>query len=354
VNFLRKIFGPVTTHEVPSKSAQPTAPSAPDATAARPQPTPAPAPVPPPAAPAVETTLLTVPGPVWLPTDSPAAELYPAKAGDTPIIAFIGGSAELDPDLARDPSHAAGPALLSRALPLYLAEQVELSTTAMAQTLVSWVVKPRPGFIVGGKNWDDATAARHASRGESADPADYVVVCHLLCLADPWLIELRLVRTSDAACLATASASCPAADPGAALPGITRSLLTHLAKFAGIPADPTADPFATPQLPSKGISAYLMSLEQLLGIRIAALDGADSTLHHEEAILQHQLGFCLAAPGHLPARLLFANTLRALSPLRPEATDAFRERAEQLNQQHPLPEPAQSVLQRLHDETFAA
>ena len=97
-----------------------------------------------------------------------------------------------------------------------------------------------------------------------------------------------------------------------------------------------------------------MSLEQLLGIRIAALDGADSLLHHEEAVLQHQLGFCNAAPGHVPARLLFAHTLRALSPLRPEVTDSFRERAEQLNQQYPLPEPARSVLHRLHDETFAA
>lgn len=350
MNFLRKIFGPVTTHEVPSKSAQPAAPAASDATPAIPQPASAPDPAPNPADPAVETTLLTVPGPVWLPTDSPAAELYPAKAGDAPIIALIGGSAELDPDLSRDPAHAAGPALLSRALPLYLAEQVELSTSAMAQTLVSWVVKPRPGFIVGGKNWDDATAARHASRGETADPADYVVVCHLLCLADPWLIELRLVRTSDAACLATVSASCPSADPGAALPGLTRSLLAQLAKFAGIPADP----FASQPLPPKGISAYLMSLEQLLGVRIAALDGADSTLHHETAILQHQLGFCLAVPAHLPARLLFAHTLRGLSLLRTEAADAFREHSEKLNQQHPLPEPAQSVLSRLHDETFAA
>ena len=163
MNFLRKIFGPVTTHEVPSKSANSPAPSAPSASsapgspaasAARPQPAPEAAPRRP----------RRRDHPPHRPRPRLAAHRFPRRRTlpcqgrrRSHLIAFIGGSAELDPDLARDPAHAAGPALLSRALPLYLAEQVELCTSAMAQTLVSWIVKPRPGFIVGGKNWDDAT-----------------------------------------------------------------------------------------------------------------------------------------------------------------------------------------------------
>lgn len=79
------------------------------------------APIQPPAAP-VEITLLTVPGPVWLPPDSPAMDLFAAKAEDAPLIAFLGGSAEFAPEVVSAGGAGVDAASrLARALPLYLA-----------------------------------------------------------------------------------------------------------------------------------------------------------------------------------------------------------------------------------------
>lgn len=296
----------------------------------------------------IETTLLALEGPVWLPGDSPAAELYPAKSADAPVIAFLGGSADLGPssDPARRPVAQAA-ACLSRALPLYLADHVEFTTAAATRTLVSWVVKPNPGFILGGKNWDDATAAHHARRSPADLPADYLVVTHLVCRADPWIIELRLVRTIDAACLATLSAPCSPADPAAALPALAGELLGRLAAQADLPAQPSD--FSPPTS-----SAYLVRLEQLLAIRIAAHSPDPSFLHGERETLDGQLQLCAGQPASLPLRLLLVHTLLGLRHLRPALIPEFRDRILELQTDHPLPEPAHSVITRLLDDLFAA
>jgi len=295
----------------------------------------------------IETTLLAVEGPVWLPGDSPAAELFPAKSADAPVIAFLGGSADLGPssDPARRPVAQAA-ACLSRALPLYLADHVEFATASATRTLVSWVVKPNPGFILGGKNWDDATAAHHARKSPAELPADYLVITHLVCRATPWTIELRLVRTIDAACLATFSAPCSPADPAAALPALTGELLRHLAARADLPTLPSD--FSPPTS-----SAYLVLLEQLLAIRIAAHSPDTAFLHGERETLHAQLQLCSTQPASLPLRLLLVHTLLGLHHLRPSIIPEFRERILQLQTDHPLPEPARAVVTRLLDDLFA-
>lgn len=299
----------------------------------------------------VELTLLALEGPSWLSPESPAAELYPAKANDALLVAFHGASAELPPpDASGRPPLADAPARLVRALPLFLAEQVELHTSAMARTLVPWLVKPHPGFILGGSAWDDATASRHARGSVADDPADYVVVTHLRCLAEPWTIELRLVRTIDAACLATASVACPSADPGLALPELVRELFAALAAHAEIAS--TAESQG-PAAPAPGIR-YLLALEQLLAVRTAGIDPAKSTLRNERELLDGQLAFCAEQPDNLPLRLILANTLGAMKRARPEIVADYRERVERLDAEHPLPEPARAVTARLFAAVFAA
>ncbi len=374
MNFFRKLFGakpatpptpsPATPPAPPAKPAQtPVVPPTPPAaeppprvtfssvtpSAAESAPAPLPPSPPPPAAPVqIETTLLTIDGPVWLPLDSPAIELFAAKTDHAPVIAFIGGSAEVGAP-AGTPEHAAlvaSAGRLSRALPLYLADQVELGTDALTRTLVSWLVKPAPGFILGGKNWDDATAAHHVRRSAADDPADYVVVTHLVCDRDPWRVELRLVRTIDAACLATITASCPADDPGAMLPGLARDLLAELATHLELPSH-------APEHALPASSDCLLRLEQLLAVRTAALPGASATLRGEREILEGQLRLCHEHPASLPVRLLFIHSLGAMGKVRPAIRAEFRERAESLHREQPLPEPAQAVLTRLLGEVFA-
>lgn len=382
MSIFRKLFGskPAASPATPSPAPAPIAPATPPAPAPAPasQPPaaapfipltqttpPAPggnlsvswsppsAPAPLPSAP-VEVTLLTVPGPVWLSPDSPAMDLFPAKAEDAPLIAFLGGSAEFLPEIATAggaPVDAAG--RLARALPLYLAEEIERRTAALAQTLVAWVIKPRPGFILGGKQWDDATASRHARRSEGDGPADLLVATHLDCRTEPWNIELRLVRTIDATCLATFGVPCTPADPGQALPELVRRLLAQLAEKAALPVNdaPLADPAATVVPPFH--SAYLSALEQLLAVRLAGLDGCAGTLRNERQILADQLQLCEAQPASLSARLLLAQTLLGLAKIRPQLSPEYRAQVEQLQETHPLPTPAHMVVAGLFADAFA-
>jgi tetratricopeptide (TPR) repeat protein len=309
------------------------------------------------AAPApLEITLLAVEGPVWLPHDSPATELFDAKAHDAPLVAFLGASAELDPTQpARDgtgntPGDAAG--RLARALPLWLTEQLELQYPSLGRTLVPWVVKPRPGFILGGVPWDDGTASRHARACVADDPADYLVITHLRCLAEPWTIELRLLRTIDAARLATATLTCSPSDPGSALPELGRTLAALLSSYAGI--DFTArNPAAGAPPPPELASAYLLRLDQALAVRTAALEPAGSALRGEREILDGQLHLCLEQPDSLPLRLLFAHTLRSLRKTRPGLPTEYRAHVERLQREHPLAEPAQSVVARILNDALA-
>ncbi len=310
-----------------------------------------------PTAATMEVTLLTIEGPVWLTVDSPAAELLPAKPEHALVVAFLGGTADLgSPDAPNRVQLADGPGRLSRALPLYLAEQVEFSTDAISRTLVPWLVKPRPGFILGGVPWDDATASHHARAAAGEGPADYVVISHLRCHAEPWTIELRLLRTIDAACLATVTTTCTPTDPGRALPGLVRELLGHLAAHADIPAAPQEDTgvkYQVADFPSQTTSTYLLRLEQLLAVRTAALNPEQSPLNGEREILDGQLQLCLDEPDSVPVRLIFAHTLRAMQKVRPAILPEFRARVELLQKEKPLPEPTQSLTARILSETFA-
>ncbi len=302
----------------------------------------------------VQVTLLAVEGPVWLPPESPAVELFPAKADDAPLVAFLGASAELPPpsaDQAKAAQIADAAGRLSRALPLYLVEQVELATPALGRVLVPWLVKPRPGFIMGGIPWDDATASRHARAVVPDDAADYLVITHLRCTAEPWTVELRLVRTIDAACLGGASVPCSLSDPGQALPELARVLHELLSAHADIGLTPPRDSALAPH---PALSNYLLRLEQLLAVRTAGIDPAQSPLHGEREILEGQLGLCLEQPENLPARLIFAHTLKAMRRARPEILPEFRPRAELLQKEKPLAEPARSVITRILSDAFAA
>ncbi len=300
----------------------------------------------------MDVTLLTLAGPVWLPPASPAAELFPAKPVDCPVVAFLGSTAEMP---ATNEPHrmqlADGPGRLSRALPLFLAEQVEFGTEATTRTLVPWIVKPSAGFVLSGVPWKNDEAAAHARKtGPDQKPADHVVVSHLDCRAEPWRIELRLVRTIDAACLATASATCPATDPAQALPTLTRELFTALATESDLQSHISHLNFGPPP----ASSTYLLRLEQLLAVRTAAMNPAQPTLSGEREILDGHLQLCLDEPESVPIRLLFAQTLRGMKKVRPDILPEFRARVDLLQKEKPLSEPAQSIAARIFAEAYAA
>ena len=111
--------------------------------------------------------MLTIEGPVWLRPDSPIAELFPAKLHDSPRVSLLGSTAEAATNSQRVKCQLPDTAgRLSRALPLFLAEQLEFFTVARTYTLIPWIESGSGAFVVSGVRWSDEDAADYARQGE--------------------------------------------------------------------------------------------------------------------------------------------------------------------------------------------
>jgi tetratricopeptide (TPR) repeat protein len=300
----------------------------------------------------MEITLLTISGPVWLKPESPAAELFPVKDVDGPSICFIGGSVEHAVQAERiepQPSDAAG--RLSRAVPLFFAEQTHWRTDARASTLTPWLIRPTSGFVVGGRPWSDEQVAGMARQG--SEPNDYVVTAHLKVQSEPWQLEVRLLRTIDGACLGTLATEFLMASIEVAIPALMEKVLSLLKIETGAVLVPPPSDYLVPGHGS--LANYLLRLEQLLATRCSGMEGVPpGFLSGEREILEGNLHLCLAHPDSLAVRILFAQTLQAMKKIRPDVILEFHDKTALLQRQHPLPGAAQGVLDRLFNECMSA
>ncbi len=296
--------------------------------------------------------MLTIAGPVWLKPESPAAELFPAKPSDAPTVALIGSAAEIISNSKRAQHQMAdSPGRMSRALPLFLAEQLEFGSNARVQTLIPWVTGEAPAFVFSGAAWEDAAAAACARQTETK--SDYVVIVFLKPNSEPWTAELRLVRTIDAKCLGTVTGTLPLAQPEAGIPALARQLLTLLHDQAEVQTTPPPPQYLLPVAPWFG--SYLLRLEQLLAVRCSSMDGVPSGfLSGEREIVDGNLQLCLEFPDNWGVRILFAQTLLAMKRARPAVVAEYREKVARLQREKPLSEPAHSVMQRMLNEVLTA
>lgn len=288
-------------------------------------------------------------GPVWLPSASPAAELFPAAADDAPAIAFLGSSVET-PAAGTGPQFGDGPGRLSRALPLFLAEQVRFGSRARVRPIVPWARNGAPMFVVGRQPWSEQEASHHARTISPACP--FVVVTHVRPATETWRVELRLIRTADAAVVGAAVAEFAIAEPEDALRGLAGELLALLQREAGVAPVSVISEYLAPTGDSFG--HYLLRLEQVLSVRCYTLPGMPAGyLYGEREILDGLLQLCLAQPDNAVPRLMLAQVLQRLQPGRPQIVAEYREKVALLQKDKPLPAPAtQAVLQRLLDAAF--
>ena len=299
----------------------------------------------------MKVAMLTIEGPVWLKPTSPAAELFPAPAGNSISVAFLGSSMEIASNSKRvEQKMADTPGRMSRALPLFLAEQVAFNSNAHVQTLVPWVVGDNPGFVLGGVPWKDEDAANYARQGQLK--SDYVVVTHLKPNTEPWTAELRLVRTIDGKCLGTLAATWPLSNPEKGIPELARQLLTLLAEQAELTVSTSPPAYQVPAAPQ--FAGYLLRLEQLLAVRCAGMDGVKGNfLNGEREIIDGNLKLCLDHPQNVGARILLAQTLMVMKRARPDILPEFKDKLTLLQKEKSLPEPAHGVLQRMFNEVLA-
>ena len=290
-------------------------------------------------------------GPVWLKPSSPAATLFPAKAENSIVVTFLGSTAETatrSEHVERQLSDA--PGQMSRALPLFLAEQIEFCSCARTRTLVPWIVKPEGGFVLSSVAWSDDTAVLHAQQGVAA--SDYVVISHLKTRSEPWTAEVRLVRVKDGKRLGQFEEPLPLSAPADAVFNLVQVLRELFGNEEGFGVRPVPPAYTLPADP--GLLAYLLRLENLLATRCSGTDNvAAGLLNGEREILEGNLDLCLQAPYSVSVRLLLAQTLLAMKRVRPDILPLFADRIRLLQKENPLAEPAQDVVQGIIDEALA-
>lgn len=303
-----------------------------------------------PTEPRVDIAMGTIEGPVWLKQSSHAAELFPVKPQDAASICFLGSSADL-PNKSENVQVqiADAPGRMSRALPLYCAEQVWFSTNARVQTLVPWFTGKTAGFVLSGGPWKDEDAAKYALQGPIK--GDFVVVTHLLCTAEPWKIELRLIRASNHERLAHLSASFQSTKPEYTLPDFAQRLVSLIAQHTRVERLNPPPVYSVPT--EANFATYLLRLEQLLAVRFAAMDGVQrSFLNGEREIIDGNVQLCAACPDNVVTRILLASTLLAMKRIRADLVEEFRDKITLLQEKRPLLEPARNVVQRMFKEAL--
>ena len=105
----------------------------------------------------VQVGMALIQGPVWLKPTEDSAQIAPARQAESPNICFLGSTAALSGEAAGAQWQLANPpGRMSRALPLFLAEQMFFRTGVTVQVLMPVIAGESGAFLLGGAPWSDA------------------------------------------------------------------------------------------------------------------------------------------------------------------------------------------------------
>ncbi len=288
----------------------------------------------------LEIGMLEMIGPVWRRVGGPLEPVFGlGKADNAPVVTILGGSADLPPvegEVAMQLADAVG--RLTRAMPLFLTEQMEFHTVARARTLLPRVAQG--GFVLRGGEWADAEALELA-RGAELAP-DFVVRAHVDTRAQTWVATAKLARAADGTELGAVRAEFPAGQPEYGMLALASSL-QRLLERQGVGSQPAP---AVYQVPETGALAnYLLRLEQLLILRSAATAEEEMRpASGEREVMEGVLGLALQQPANPTVRALMAATAMTMWRVRPEIAEEFEDRLELLGREQPLGEPLDGIL----------
>jgi tetratricopeptide (TPR) repeat protein len=273
----------------------------------------------------IQVGMLRVDGPIWLPPGSPARSLFHAKPVNAPTVTFLGGTSEV-PQAPSEAQVQMSDAIgrMTRSLPLFFSEQVQMRTAAAGRAMLPWAVGQVSGFVVSGQQWPDATAVQAVQVPEHA--SDYVVTVHIDAEVEPWTAMLAFIRASDGTRIGELEAEFSPDEPGG-----LKQLAEEVVELLSVLGPATASPaYVVPE----HFGSYLVRLEQLLAVRCASMENASPQfLNGEHEILQGQLDLCLAEPANVPARLLLENTFEAMEKIRPKVASEFAEKIDALKKE---------------------
>ena len=300
----------------------------------------------------MKVTLLSLEGPLWLKDDHPLNDLFPAKVSDAPRVAFTGCSAEV-PNMGKEivQQNSDNPGRFSRALPLFLSEQISLGSNAQGITQILWSTLGAGNFVLSGVASSDQAIAEYARMTAQAVPTqqvpDFAVNSHIIARGENWSLHIRIIRTIDASCIGQFQYDFPEYGFHKIAERVlqdARSVLGNEANYENTP-NPAASPSEGHEL-----DHYLFRLEQCLAVRCSSMNSEDKGfLSNPAEIIDGSIQYCLQNPNHIPGRLLLRHTLDGMNKIDPDLVKSVSEKIKNLKKDHPVDSSVDRYLESVLD-----
>ena len=281
----------------------------------------------------LEIVLMKLEQPVWARGVLGFEDLLPAKSASAPRVHFVCASGEsaaaphADGKVVSQPTNELG--RIARALPMFLAEELFLRTTARSAFLLPWM--KQGGFILSANPW---------TRGflpPDPAPPDVLVFTHIDASQSPWKLRVTLeqpVRPDSPG--ETLERAVDLRSGAQDVRTLVNDLVTRLSELLALHREER-----TPGLAAPGndlIPGYLTAIEQALAVALAArMSAAESFLYQERAIFDHLFDVALFGAEQLRPRMLLVNALENESRRRPDIVREYLEKLTLLQEKHPLP-----------------
>ena len=285
----------------------------------------------------LDIVLMTLDQPVWARGVLGFDFLLPAKASAASRIHFFCGSGATQEQgggtVVAQPTNDLG--RIACALPMFLAEEVYLRTSARTAFLLPWM--KQGGFILSAQPWTRSFLPPDES------PPDLFVYLHVDAREAPWRLVVSIEKTRDAGSLEVFEQAFSLTSAGHDVLTLLYSLVPRLTDLLGLDRVDSSAALGTP--PAELLPGYLTAIEQALAIALAARHvGNDSFLHQERSIFDHLFDVALHGAELLRPRMLLVNALENETRRRPDIAREYLEKLSLLQQRHGLLPGAGSEL----------
>lgn len=254
-------------------------------------------------------------------------------------VGCIGGSAALGGTEQTEYQLSEIRGILSRSIPLFLAEQLQLRTVADTEVLY---LTANGTFLLSGQPLDTEEISHFARQRD--EPYDYLLAAHLEATNEPWHLQVRVIRTIDAMMVGQFSHPVLPSPPGA-LTSLISQLLQQVCLELEIELRPPPPRYQ--ELSGDELIAHLIHLEQLLALQLdfsRQQQKQEPHVHGHRHILEGMLEFCRHSPANLVARLILFESVSLVKKLRPAVGRQFFQPCLDLSEEHPIADPHAAKL----------
>ncbi len=267
-----------------------------------------------------DVIVLQLDRPVWASEAFGFEALLPHKPESAPRIHVVCASAEGPAALAKDLGR------ITRALPMYLAEELYLGTRAKSSFVLPWM--KQGGFVLSPQPW-----TRESLPPDPAPP-QLILFTHIEAAQSPWNVRLTLEqpRRPEAAAISIRQSI----DPGNVAQGVVALLETVMMRASVLLSLQRQDAEPSLAAPDSGrLSAYLSALEQALAVWLAVReDVGDAFLNPERAVFDQLFEVCENGARLLRPRMLLVTALEQRARRRPDLVNEYLGKLLPLQEKH--------------------